>query len=134
MRLKSLFTVRWHYIRSAVYASQLFPFIICPLPFSLLRVQEGLQDANLGLQRLQPDLQSLIDLCLIVAELEVEVLSVWACGHGRAEDGLHQEAVVGLEGGGVGIAEGDRQLFAGDLDVLGKGEAGKLEAAGKIVG
>lgn len=98
------------------------------LPLRLWPVQESLQDGDLRLQRLQPHCQPLLHCRLVITKLHVEVLAVWARGHGSAEDGLDEEAVVGLEGRAVGVAEGDGELLGGELHVLGESNAGEVEA------
>ena len=103
------------------------------LPLRLWPVQESLQDSHLRLQRLQPHSQSLVHIILVISKLSIEVVAVRARRHGSAEDGLHEEAVVGLKGGAVGVAERDGELLAGELHVLGEGDAGEVEAAGEGV-
>lgn len=96
------------------------------LPLSLLPIQETLQQVNLCLQRLQPLPQVLRNNSLIIAELGVEILAVWARRHGGGEDWLDEEAVVWLERVAVCVAEGDGELVRG-LEVGGDGEAGEFE-------
>lgn len=70
---------------------------------------------------------------LVIPKLHVEVLAVRARRHGSAEDGLDEEAVVGLEGRAVGVAEGDGEFLSGELHVLGKSDTGEVEAAGRVL-
>lgn len=76
------------------------------LPLRLLPVQEALQNSHLLLQRSQPDSQLSSNLGRVVTQLDIEVLSVRACRHSGAEDGLNHEAVVGLESRAISISEG----------------------------
>lgn len=70
---------------------------------------------------------------LVIPKLHVEVLAVRARRHGSAEDGLDEEAVVGLEGRAVGVAEGDGEFLGRELHVLGERDAGEVEAAGEAL-
>jgi hypothetical protein len=98
-----------------------------PLPLCLLPRQELLQDSKILLQATEPLLQLSLDLCIVVAELLVEVLPVWCCAHGCAEDGLHNEGVVWLEGVAVGIAEGVGEFLVGVGDVVAESLGGEVE-------
>lgn len=100
------------------------------LPLGLLARQERLQNPDLLIQRLQPDSQPLMHRRLVGAQLDVEVLPVGTRGHGGAEDGLHEEGVVRLQGGAVGVAEGDGELVSGDVEVGGESQAGEFKTAG----
>lgn len=75
------------------------------LPLCLLAVDKGLQDADDLVQGAQVLLHELVDLGLVVSQLLVEVVAGGAGAHGGTEEGLDHEAVVGLEGGAVGVAE-----------------------------
>lgn len=98
------------------------------LPLCLFAVEKLLQDAdNLG-ERGEVDLEVGRHLGAVVAELGVKVLAVGAGAHGSAEDGLHEEAVVRLEGAGVGGAERVGELLVGLGRVGRQGEAGEFEA------
>jgi hypothetical protein len=68
-------------------------------------------------------------LLLVAAQFLIEVFAVRTRGHGEVEDGLHDEAVVGLERVAVGGAEGDRELVAGGGEVLREGLGGEIESA-----
>lgn len=98
------------------------------LPLGILAGEEALEDADNLLEGGEVDTELSGDLVLVGAELGVKVLAVGAGAHGGAEDGLDEEAVVGLEGGGVGVAEGLRELLGLLGDVLAQGDAGELEA------
>jgi hypothetical protein len=103
-----------------------FPYIINCLPLGLGAVDELLEDVhNLG-EGSEVGLELSLDLLGVLTELGVKVLSVGNGGHGGAEDGLDHEAVVGLQGVGVGTAERVGQLLGGVIDVL-------LEALGSEV-
>lgn len=102
-----------------------------PLPLGLLAVDKGLEDGDDALQRREVGLELLLDLALVVAELDVEVLAVGAGAHGGGEDGLDEEAVVGLQGARVRGAEGVGELGGGVLEVVLEGLAGEFEAAGR---
>ena len=99
------------------------------LPLGIGGVEEALEDANDLVQRLQvlPELH--LDLLLVGAELDVEVFAVRARAHGGTEDGLHEHAVVGLEGDAVGVAEGLRELVVVVGQVLAERDAGELEGS-----
>ena len=103
--------------------------MIHSLPLRLLSALESLQNVHLGLKGLQPRPQVRRNLRLIISKLSIEVLAVWACGHGGREDRLDQEAVVWLESGAIGIAEGDGELVGGVLEVGGDCEAGEFKSA-----
>jgi hypothetical protein len=98
------------------------------LPLGVLAVQEALEDSNDLLQGGEVDAQLLLNLGLIGTKLGIEVLAVRASTHGGAEDGLDEEAVVGLQGGAVCGAERVGKLFGAGRDVLAEGNAGELEA------
>jgi hypothetical protein len=63
------------------------------------------------------------------AQLAVKVLTVRAGAHGGAEDGLDEEAVVGLEGDAVGAAERVGELLGRLGHILAEGDAGELETS-----
>ena len=98
------------------------------LPLGVRGLKEALEDGDDLVEGGEVGAQVTLDLGLVAAELGVEVLAVGAGAHGGAEDGLDEEAVVGLEGGGVGGAEGIGKLLAGVSLVLAEGNAGELEA------
>lgn len=91
---------------------------LSPLPLRLLAIEKRLDDSNDLVERSEVLAQLLLDLLLVVAELGVEVLAVGAGGHGGAEDGLDEEAVVRLERDAVGAAERVRQLVVVVRQVL----------------
>lgn len=101
-----------------------------PLPLGLLAVDERLEDDDDAVQRGEVLLELLLDLGRVVAELDVEVLAVGAGAHGGGEDGLDEEAVVGLQGARVRGAEGVGELGGGVLEVVLEGLAGEFETAG----
>ena len=78
-------------------------------PQHILPRQKRLHNADLLLQRRHPlgQLSPHALLIALIAQFGVEVLAIWGCGHGGAEDGLYDDAVVLFEGGRVGGAEGD---------------------------
>jgi hypothetical protein len=115
-------------ISQLIYANAFHGNRLSHLPLRLLPGQELLQDSKVLLQATEPLLQLSLDLCIVIAELLVEVLPVWCCTHGGAEDRLHDEGVVGLEGVTVGIAEGVGELLVGVGDVVAEGLSGEVEA------
>lgn len=92
-----------------------------------LAVEEGLEDVDKVLESCEVLLELSVDLVLVVTELGIEVLAVRASAHGGAEDGLDEEAVVGLEGDIVGSAEGGGKLLVSGGDIVGKTFASELE-------
>lgn len=98
------------------------------LPLRLLPVQERLQNSNNPLQRCQPRLQLTLYLLLISLspKLRIKILSIRTRRHRSAEDRLHHERMVGLEGVAVGGTEGGRHLFGGDGEVLSEGSGGEV--------
>jgi hypothetical protein len=102
--------------------------VVCFLPLGILGVEEALKDSDDLVESGEVDAQLGVDLLGVRAELGVKVLAVRAGAHGGAEDGLDEEAVVGLQGGAVGGSERVGELLAGLVDVLAKGDAGELEA------
>lgn len=97
-----------------------------------LAVEEGLEDVDNLLQGGEVLLELGIDLVLVIAELGVEVLAVRASAHGGTENGLDEEAVVGLESDIVGGTEGGGKLIGSDVDVVGETLAGELETSGGL--
>ena len=97
------------------------------LPLGVLGLEETLEDTDNLLKRGEVGAELGGNLLLVVTKLSVEVLAVGAGAHGSAEDGLDEEAVVGLEGGAVGVAEGVGKLFGALCDILAEGDAGELE-------
>lgn len=98
-----------------------------------LAVEEGLEDVDKVLESCEVLLELRVDLVLVVTELGIEVLAVRASAHGGAEDGLDEEAVVGLEGDIVGSAERGRKLLVSGGDVVGKTFASELETPGDLL-
>ena len=80
------------------------------LPLSLLAALESLQYADNILKSSQVCSQLNGDLGL-VSQLGVEVPTVGAGAHGGREDGLDEEAVVGLEGLAVCVSERSGEFF-----------------------
>jgi hypothetical protein len=115
-------------ISQLIYVNAFHPIRVSHLPLRLLPSQELLQDSKVLLQATKPLLELSLDLRIVIAELLVEVLPVWCCAHGGAEDGLHDEGVVRLEGVAVGIAEGVGELLVGVGDVVAEGLSGEVEA------
>lgn len=126
--LPSFICIKHGKIATYIYRSFLKPL---GLPLGLLGVDKLLEDAHDLLQGGKVGRHLLGDLGLVVTELGVEVFSVWAGAHGGAEDGLDDEAVVRLEGGAVGVAEGVCELLGGVGDVGLEAEAGELETTVK---
>lgn len=78
---------------------------LCSLPLGLLAIEEALEDPN-NLGKSGKVLGEVLDNELRgLAELGVKVLAVRAGSHGGAEDRLDKEAVVRLQGIGVGSTE-----------------------------
>lgn len=101
------------------------------LPLGVGAGEELLQDNDNLLERLEVDSEVALDLGLVGAQLGVKVLAVGGSAHGGAEDGLDEEAVVGLEGAAVGLAERVGELLRGVGDVLVEGLGGEVEATGQ---
>lgn len=87
------------------------------LPLPVL-VQKGLQNGYLALQRRQPLLQLGRYLGLVIAKAGVEILAVRTGAHGGTEDGFDKEAMVGLQRGAIGGAEGGAELVVRGGEVL----------------
>jgi hypothetical protein len=100
------------------------------LPLRLLPRHELIQDGKVLLEALEPLLKLSLHLCVVVAQLVVKVLPVWGRAHGGAEDGLHNERVVRLEGVAVGVAERVGEFLGGVGDVVAEGLSGEVEATG----
>lgn len=64
----------------------------------------------------------------LITQLGVEILAVGAGTHGGAEDRLDEPAMVRLEGGSVGGAEGVGELLRRAGDVGAEGNTGELKA------
>ena len=102
-------------------------FCVIRLFLDALAVEEGLEDIDNLLESGKVLLELSADPLLVAAELAVEVLTVRAGAHGGAENGLDEEAVVGLEGDIVGGTEGGRKLLVGGGNVVGETLACELE-------
>lgn len=83
----------------------MFDHITTRLPLSFLAVLESLQDSDALLESCNILLRCCLDLALVITQLGVEVLSVWGCRHGSAEDRLDDEGVVRLEGVAISVTE-----------------------------
>jgi hypothetical protein len=103
------------------------------LPLGLLPLQETLQDRNDLLQTCQPNPQLRSHLLHICTQLRIKVLTVRSRRHGGAENGLHHEGMVGLEGAAIGISEGGRELLTCGSDVLGEGDGREIETSGGML-
>jgi hypothetical protein len=101
-----------------------------PLPLRLLPRHELLQDGKVLLKATEPLLQLSLHLCVVITQLVVKVLPVRGRAHGGAEDGLHNERVVRLEGVAVGVAERVGEFFGRVGDVVAEGLGGEVEATG----
>jgi hypothetical protein len=97
------------------------------LPLRLLPLQELIQHRDILLEALEPLLQLRLHLRIVGSQLLVEVLPVRCRAHGGAEDGLHDEGVMWLEGVAVGFAEGVGEFFGGVRDVVAEGLGGEVE-------
>lgn len=97
------------------------------LPLGVLARLEGLQDGHHLLQGGDLLLHGGEDLGLIITQLFEEGLAVRGRGHGSAEDGLHHERVVRLEGTAVGFAEGVRKFLGGVVEVVAEGLSSEVE-------
>lgn len=75
------------------------------LPLRLLALLESLENGYNLLERGEVGPQLSRDGVLVGSQLGVEVLAVRASTHGRREDGLDKDAVVGLKGRTVGATE-----------------------------
>lgn len=126
----SLLNVIWRHIAVASWVSLVRMHRLFLL--ETLADEEGLQDVDNLLESGKVLLELGIDLVLVIAELAVKVLAVRTGTHGGAEDGLDQEAVVGLEGAIVGSAEGGRELLVGGGDIVGETLAGEVETSGGL--
>lgn len=102
--------------------------MVVHLPLGLLAVDESLQDSNDLVEGRQISGHQLLDLGLVVSQLLVEIGAGRAGAHGGAEEGFDNEGVVGLQGGGVGVTEGGRELFGFAVDVGVEGKAHEVEA------
>ena len=105
-------------------------FSLILLPLRLLPRQKLVQDAHAFLQSTQPLFQLGLHLRIIISQLLIEVLPVWCCAHGKVENGLYDERVVGLEGLAIGIAERVGKFFGRVGDVVAEGLGGEVKAAG----
>jgi hypothetical protein len=100
------------------------------LPLCLLPRHELVQDSKVVFEALKPLLKLSLHLCIVVAQLVVKVLPVRGRTHGGAEDGLHDERVVRLEGVAVGVAERVGEFLGGVGDVVAEGLGGEVKATG----
>ena len=97
------------------------------LPLSLLGLLETLEDAHNLLQGCQPGPQLIMDLFLVVSKLGVKVLPVRASSHGSTEDGLDEEAMMGLESGAISGAERVGQFLGAGGDITGESDGSEFE-------
>lgn len=81
------------------------------LPLELLATLESLDDTNNILQSSQVWSQFSLDLCLVVTQLLVECLAVWASTQSSRKDGLYEEAVVRLQRYAVCVPERVSELL-----------------------
>lgn len=111
-------------------------FLLCStqnaLPLGILAINKRLEDANDLVQRSQPGLELLIKLLWwgVLADLLVEISTLWAVAHGSGEDLLDDEVVVGLKGLAVGVGEGGGELLCRGLGVGAEGLGHKVKATG----
>lgn len=98
------------------------------LPLSFLAGDESLEDGHNLVQALEVDAQVRRNLGGVVTELGVEILAVWGGAHGRVEEGLDDEAVMGLQGRAVGGAEGVGEFLGLLGDVGAEADAGEFKA------
>lgn len=118
----------WHYVMGDPISFCIPPEPGFPLlPLSLRGVEEPLEDADDLFQRFEVLAQLHLNLLLVRAELDIKVLAVGASAHGGAEDGLHKEAVMGLEGDTVGVAEGVGELGRLLGQVLAESDTGEFK-------
>lgn len=103
------------------------------LPLGFLACLEGLQDGHHLLQRRDLLLHSREDLGLVISQLGIEVLAVRSRGHGGAEERLHHERVVRLEGATIGITEGVGQLLGRVVEVVAEGLSSEVETTANEV-
>jgi hypothetical protein len=125
------------YNTSELRYADVFPYVVRSLhsvqmyhhlPLRLLPRHELVQDGKVLLQALEPLLELSLHLRVVVTQLVVEILPVGGRAHGGAEDGLHDEGVVWLEGVAVGVAERVGEFFGGVGDVVAESLGGEVEA------
>ena len=98
------------------------------LPLSVLAVDEPLEDTDNLFQTHEVGTHLESDLLAVVTELGIKVLAVGRGTHGSAEDGLDDEAVVGLQGRGIGGAERVGKLLRLLSNVGAETDLSKLKA------
>lgn len=103
-------------------------FFLIGSPLSLLALEESLENVNNLLQGGEILLKLRFHLLLIITKLGIKVLAVGAGAHGGAENGLDNEAVVGLERGAVRAAERVGEFFGAGY-VLAEGKACEFESS-----
>lgn len=93
--------------------------LIYSLPLGVLAIDKRLENANDLLESSQPGLELLVELVLrgVLADLLVEIGTLWAVAHGGGEDLLDNEVVVGLEGLAIGVRERGGELLAWVLGI-----------------
>lgn len=97
-------------------------------PLGLLACKEGLEDLDHLAEGGKVRDELGLDLGRVVAQFGEEVGAVGDRRHGRTEDGLDQEAVMGLERVAVGAAERVGELGAGVLEAVVESLVGEVEA------
>lgn len=107
----------------------IYPLCYYLLPLGLLTGHELVKDGEVLLQTRQPLGELLLNLCLVITKLGVEVLPVGGSAHGGAEDGLDEEGVVWLKRVAVGCAEGDAKFLARGAEVLAEGLSSEVKSA-----
>jgi hypothetical protein len=100
-----------------------------PLPLRLLPALELLQNAHDLLEAPEPLVELLVHTGLVVAQVCVESFAVRCGAHGRAENRLDHERVVGFEGVAVSCAEGLGELGGGFGEVVAQALGGEVEAS-----
>lgn len=103
-------------------------FFAINLPLRLFPLLECLQNRNPLLKSSYLLMQGGFNLCRVVAQLRVEVLSVWSRRHSGTEDRLHDKRVVLLEGCPVGGTERVGELLVGVGEVVTKRLSGEIKA------
>jgi hypothetical protein len=100
-----------------------------PLPLRLLPALELLQNAHDLLEAPKPLIKLLVHAGLIISQVRVESFAVRCGAHGRAENRLDHERVVGFEGVAVGGAERLGELGGGFGEVVAQALGGEVEAS-----
>lgn len=98
------------------------------LPLGFLASQELIQYLDILLQPLQPLVQLFLYPLLVIAQLDVKVLSVRRRAHGGGEERLDDKGVVRLERVAVCSTEGSREFFGRVGQVLAECLSGEVEA------